>query len=63
MTTKEEKVVCRQCQHYYITWDAAFPYGCRAFELKSKHLPSQEVLHISGKQCIKFTLKSGVKHG
>ncbi|HIP06366.1 MAG TPA: uracil-DNA glycosylase [Mariprofundaceae bacterium] len=55
-------MVCRQCQHYYITWDAAFPYGCKAFALKSKALPSQEVFVASGKSCVKFIEKSGVKH-
>lgn len=48
---------CRNCQHYFITWDASFPCGCRAMEFKSKRLPHLDVLESSGAPCLKFELK------
>jgi hypothetical protein len=43
---------CLQCRHYYITWDAAFPYGCRALHFKSRRLPREDVLESSGQNCL-----------
>ncbi len=56
-------IVCRHCEHYYITWDPKFPYGCKAFNFKSKVTPSMDVLRSSGQQCMKFVAKTGEKHG
>jgi|YelNatPaOPRAMG01_1025707.scaffolds.fasta_scaffold00247_15 hypothetical protein len=50
-------VNCKKCKYYYITWDAKFPYGCKAFGMKTKQLPSVEVYISSGKECIKFQKK------
>ncbi|MDP3148874.1 MAG: uracil-DNA glycosylase [Ignavibacteria bacterium] len=52
---------CRQCTHFYITWDKNFPYGCKAFGLKTKRIPSAEVYLSSGKDCLKFTPKENHK--
>jgi len=49
--------VCSQCQHFCITWDPAFPYGCRAMGFKSKHHPSVAVLSSSGIRCLQFEKK------
>ena len=42
---------CRDCMHYYITHDAAFRYGCRALDFKSRRLPEREVIDASGQPC------------
>ncbi|MBU3190096.1 uracil-DNA glycosylase [Clostridium bowmanii] len=52
-----EKINCYKCQYYYITWDAAFPKGCKFYGFKSMNLPSILVKQSSGLSCIKFTPK------
>jgi len=49
---------CRYCQHYYITFDKNFPYGCRAFGFKSRIRPCIEVQQASGAECLQFNLKN-----
>ena len=46
---------CLLCQHYYITWDVSFPYGCRAMDFKSRRKPQLDVLESSGSPCLRFT--------
>jgi len=48
---------CNSCKHFYVTWDAAFPYGCKGFQMKSKRSPSASVLHASGTKCMLFVQK------
>ncbi len=48
---------CKNCIHYYITWDRKFPYGCKAIQFKSARLPSLEVLAASGIACLRFEEK------
>lgn len=50
---------CKKCKYYYITWDPKFPYGCKAFGMKTKQLPSTEVYASSGTECVKFQKKEG----
>jgi len=50
---------CNSCKHFYVTWDAAFPYGCKGFQMKTKRSPSLSVLHSSGTKCMLFLQKSG----
>lgn len=45
---------CRHCQHYYITHDPSFPYGCRALDFKGKQPPIHAVLAASGQACQYF---------
>ncbi|MDP2143767.1 MAG: hypothetical protein Q8J80_06495 [Gallionella sp.] len=45
---------CHRCQHYHITWDASFPYGCRAMDFKSRRKPQLDVLESSGSPCLRF---------
>ena len=52
--SKSNKKHCRQCQHYYITWDESFPYGCRALGFKSRRLPMEDVHDTSGVPCLSF---------
>ncbi|AQS58240.1 uracil-DNA glycosylase [Desulforamulus ferrireducens] len=53
----EEKPICSKCKHFYITWDTRFPNGCRAYRIKSRYLPSLEVLRATGKGCLVFEKK------
>jgi predicted nucleic acid-binding Zn-ribbon protein len=48
---------CIKCEHYYITWDKSFPYGCKAMGFKSYRVPSIDVRAASGKECLAFTRK------
>jgi hypothetical protein len=50
---------CQECVHYFISWDANFPYGCKAMNFKSKRMPQLEVLESSGQPCVSFELKPG----
>jgi hypothetical protein len=52
-----ERLNCTSCDHFYVTWDPQFPRGCRAYEFKTKHMPSAVVLSTSGVACMKFTPK------
>jgi len=45
---------CRGCRFHYITYEEEWPYGCRAFEFKSKRLPSLVVEESSGEPCRAF---------
>lgn len=51
------KVNCRECRHYYITFDANAPYGCRVYGFKSKQVPSVAVYQSSGMHCTLFMPK------
>ena len=50
-------VSCRNCRHYYITWDKNFPHGCRALKFKSKSMPAATVRAASGIPCLSFVNK------
>lgn len=43
---------CKGCLHFYITYDANFPYGCRAHQFKSRRLPYIEVEAASQAPCM-----------
>jgi len=51
-------VDCFKCRHFFITWDASNPRGCKAFGFKTTQLPSAVVLETSGEPCLKFSPKS-----
>ena len=48
------RVNCRNCRHYYITFDVSAPYGCRVYGFKTKTLPSLAVYQSSGMHCTLF---------
>ena len=50
-------VSCRECRHYYVSWDKEFPHGCKAMRFKSKTSPSVSVRQASGMDCQLFALK------
>jgi len=43
-----------RCRAFFITHERDFPYGCRSFGMKSRGLPSDEVLRASGEPCHAF---------
>lgn len=52
---------CLHCVHYFVTWEADQPRGCRAYEFKSSDLPSDVVAASSGEPCQLFERKPGAK--
>jgi len=49
-----ERIDCRRCRSFFITHEPDFPYGCRSFGMKTRALPSLEVLRASGVPCRAF---------
>ena len=49
---------CKQCRHFYISWDAAMPYGCRLYQFKAKVLPALAVEQQIGEACLGFSRKA-----
>ncbi len=45
---------CLGCAHYFITYDASFPYGCKLLGIKSRRQPQLEVIEATGKPCQGF---------
>jgi hypothetical protein len=52
---------CRDCQHYWITYEAQHPWGCRAFGIASTRLPAAVVREATGKPCDAFELKERLR--
>ncbi|WP_317987033.1 hypothetical protein [Sutcliffiella rhizosphaerae] len=53
-----KRINCLKCKHFYVTWDPNFPNGCKAFDFKTKQLPSLAVFRSSGLPCLKFVAKA-----
>ncbi|RJR50646.1 MAG: uracil-DNA glycosylase [Desulfobacteraceae bacterium] len=53
----KSQIACLQCKHYYVTWDQAFPHGCRAMGFKSRMPPALKVKEASGMECQTFARK------
>jgi len=49
-----QRVSCFSCRHFYVTWDPAFPRGCRAMGFKGRQLPGEVVRRASGVACMLF---------
>lgn len=58
---QKTKINCRNCLHFFITWDMKFPYGCKALNFKSKSIPSVDVKISSGIDCLKYEEKKNAK--
>lgn len=56
-TRARQRIDCRQCSHFHITWDERFPYGCRAMGFKSKVAPCLDVFAATRQPCLSFTPK------
>ena len=52
---------CFSCEHFFITYEAKFPYGCRIMGFKSVCMPSADVFANSDMECNLFTLKKNKK--
>ena len=50
-------VNCFKCRHFFTTWDAQHPRGCKAYGFKTRELPSVLVKRTSGVECLKFEQK------
>lgn len=48
---------CLACLHFYVTYEPAHPYGCRAMGFKSLQYPSVVVYASSGSHCQLFCAK------
>lgn len=53
---------CLKCKHYYVTWDASFPRGCRIFDFKSQQLPSMEVFRNTGRHCPSYAPSPNIEN-
>jgi len=42
-----EKPNCRDCKHYFVTWNQRTPNGCRRYGIESKENPSV-IVHSAG---------------
>ncbi|ACL02686.1 hypothetical protein [Desulfatibacillum aliphaticivorans] len=49
---------CFKCKHHYLTWEKAFPYGCRAMGFKSRQSPWLKVKRETGRECLLFEPKN-----
>ncbi|GAB4126684.1 MAG: hypothetical protein Fur0015_00220 [Ignavibacteriales bacterium] len=54
---EQQKINCKSCVHYFITWDKKFPYGCRALSFKSNRMPSIDVKLNSKLDCLAYKEK------
>jgi hypothetical protein len=57
-TDSQNYGTCHGCAHFYITYDPRFPYGCQAFQFKSRRHPQQEVVAATQAPCIARTPRS-----
>lgn len=57
------KPLCLGCRHYYVTWDKAFPYGCKAMGFKSRSVPCLVTRNASGLECLSFAARAAKPAG
>lgn len=48
---------CSQCRHFYITWNAKTPNGCRQFGIQAQERPSAVILSAGLGECQGFEEK------
>jgi len=53
-----QKINCRRCKYYFVTWEANKPHGCKAYGFKSPQIPSLVVKQSSGSDCSLFIPKN-----
>jgi len=46
-----QRIICQKCKYYFVTWEPTRPYGCKAYNFKSKLIPSMVVKNSSGIDC------------
>jgi hypothetical protein len=42
---------CKECIHFYVTYEANFPYGCKRMGFKSLRYPFYVVQEATGEPC------------
>jgi hypothetical protein len=52
-----QHINCFSCEHFYITYEQRYPYGCRTIGFKSARMPSVDVYINSDMQCGLFSEK------
>jgi hypothetical protein len=52
-----QHINCFSCEHFYITYEKKYPYGCRIIGFKSVRLPSIDVYVNSDMECGLFLQK------
>jgi hypothetical protein len=52
-----QQINCFSCEHFYITYEQRYPYGCRIIGFKSARMPSVDVYINSDMQCGLFSEK------
>jgi hypothetical protein len=57
ITGEKQNINCFLCEHFYITYERNFPYGCRIIGFKSRQLPSIDVYANSTMDCGLFLAK------
>ena len=53
--------LCRGCRHYYVTYQAATPHGCRRFGFASATLPARLVQIYSKQPCAEATAAGNLR--
>lgn len=53
---------CFYCEHFYITYETKYPYGCRAMGFKSARMPAVDVYKNSEMDCTLFVRKERGRH-
>ena len=61
MTDKNKEEIqhinCFSCEHFFITYEQKYPYGCRIISFKSARMPSVDVYINSNMECGLFVQK------
>jgi hypothetical protein len=52
-----QHINCFSCEHFYITYEQKYPYGCRMIGFKSARMPSVDVYINSDMECGLFLPK------
>lgn len=55
--SEKQKIDCRNCMYFFITWEKPTPYGCKAHGFKSAQMPSIVVFSNSNQDCLLFQRK------
>lgn len=59
----DKKKDCFKCKHYFVTWDARYPKGCRLYDVKSTQMPWVIVASATKEGCVGFEPKENKSAG
>ncbi|MBT3982800.1 MAG: uracil-DNA glycosylase [Bacteriovoracaceae bacterium] len=60
---EKKRVNCLKCKHYYVTYENAFPRGCKQYGIKTSQMPSVVVQTTTPQGCIAFEEKASKDKG